>query len=113
VRCRICRHADRAALEAASSDADASAIAGVATRFGVSELALERHLAQHGRGGVELVVDVDHQDEEPPATSRSPQPSGVILAARPDLGRIRDALVEALAGIDAIESERAREGAAA
>jgi hypothetical protein len=51
----------------------------------------------------------DTHREEPPATSRSPSiaESGVIVAARPSLASVRNALVEALAHVDALQSRGA------
>lgn len=61
VRCRVCLHASRAQIEDAC---DHSTPSLVASRFGLSAIALERHLSSHRAWSP--VVD------EPPATSRSP-----------------------------------------
>lgn len=44
MRCRVCRHEERASIESACAS---SAIEAVASRYGVSELSLERHMRVH------------------------------------------------------------------
>lgn len=101
----MCRHEKRNAIELASSE---RAVADVATAYGLSETALERHLAQHPRGEPRPA-----DEDEAPATSRSPGVvSGVIRAATPDLCRVRTALVDALADVDELLARERAEAAA-
>jgi hypothetical protein len=69
VGCRICRHADRVAIEAFASTGGASL---AASRFGISERSLERHLRNINETGVCAASSEASADEEAPPTSRSP-----------------------------------------
>lgn len=72
VRCRVCRHTRRDEIEA---DCAARSLADVATAYGLSELALERHLTQHApASGVRPCVPMllDDEDDASPPTLRSP-----------------------------------------
>lgn len=63
VRCRVCRHAKRAVIE---SDAASVPFSEVATKYAVSEIALERHLEMHDRASYTALID-----EACPDTQRS------------------------------------------
>lgn len=64
MRCRVCRHPKRVAIEAACEQA---ALENVAGAYALSERALERHMELHARAsGIRLAVA-----DESPATLRS------------------------------------------
>lgn len=68
VRCRVCQHATRSAIEAACRS---TPIRIVASSFGLSAIALDRHLSLHCAASSESGVSHSSSDESP-ATSRSP-----------------------------------------
>lgn len=63
MRCRVCHHAERGAIEAACAT---RAIAAVAEKFGLSESALERHVTNHP------CVFEPAEVDDAPETQRSP-----------------------------------------
>lgn len=66
VRCRVCHHAMRDAIEAAC---DTRTTAAVADQYGLSELALERHLALHATA-LSAPISGARLIEDAPATLR-------------------------------------------
>lgn len=68
-RCRVCRHAERDAIERACSTRD---VVQVASAYGLTEGALERHLERHATAPVSGVRRVELVDDASPATLRSP-----------------------------------------
>lgn len=72
MRCRICSSAKRVAIEAA---AVASSVSDVATRFGVSESSLERHLASHPRAAIVSEPEEPAPPPPPPLRERRRAPT--------------------------------------
>lgn len=89
VGCRICGHAEQESIE---GDASRSSVAVTAGAYGLSELALERHLRSH----VRLV------EESAPTTQRSPVAGRPILPVRTLPERERGLLHDAIRTLDAM-----------
>lgn len=68
-RCRVCRHPERDAIERACSASD---LVDVATAYGLTEGALERHVERHAAPPVSGIRRIDLEDDAAPVTLRSP-----------------------------------------